>query len=332
MNYLLILVPEKTMIKGGLHHVVFLVVVIVLLNIAVNTKWLIIHEHIADNLSQNKCNGTIISLATFGSRAFKIKPTIQSLMNQTFKVDMIVLNVAIASRVGNVSKGDLYKYLTAEFGTCIQSIYTSDGFLCGGNLLIIFGYDFGPATKVLGTIQALSYLDENACIISVDDDVLYDKSLVEVLISNAPSDGALGISCESVPFGLGVARLFVPSALWWSSINGHSSWWYYFDNIVECKGWLQGFQGILYRKRFFSGFDVFYMAATMPDGCFYADDVRLSGFLWTRGVKRYVYPHFMSGELEKNYHLEKNGSDALSLIKDTMPLRQWPCVQHFGWG
>ncbi len=318
--------------KEGLYHLLFWVVMVVLLNILVFTDWLRIHTNDVANLSRNKCNGTIISLATFGSRAFKIKPTIQSLMNQTFKVDMIVLNVALASRSGNVSKRELYKYLTAEFGTCIQPLYTHDRLLCGGNLLIVFGYDFGPATKVLGTIQALSYLDENACIISVDDDVLYDKGLVEVLISNAPPDGALGISCESVPFGLGFVRLFAPSALWWSSVNGHSSWWYYFDNIVECRGWLQGFQGILYRKRFFSGFDVFYMAATMPDGCFYADDVRLSGFLWTKGVKRYVYPHFMNGVLDKNYHLEKNGSDALSLIKDTMQLRQWPCVQHFGWG
>jgi hypothetical protein len=323
---------QMNMSKEGVYHVLFWIVMVALLNILVFTDWMRISKNRVNIPDQHKCNGTIISLATFGSRTFKVKPTIQSLMNQTFKVDMIVLNTVLTSRTGNISKEDLYKYLTTEFGTCTQSIHARDGIMCDGNLLILFGPDLGPATKVLGTIQALSHLDEDACIISVDDDVIYDKSLAEVLISRAPLDGALGVSCETVPFGLDFVRLFVPSALWWSSINGQSSWWYPFNDVVECNGWLQGFQGIIYRKWFFSGDDVFSMSATMPNGCFYADDVRLSGFLWSKGIKRYVYPHFSNGSLDKNSHLEKNQSDALSLIKDTMQLKQWPCVQHFGWG
>lgn len=319
-------------------------------------------KHDISTTGSAACSSIWISLATFGTRVFKLEPTIRSLMDQSLPADMILVHVALTSRAGNVSKDEVLHFATQKFGFCSTFSHTTstttttplattpleyrnqsqpieEGMIihCGRDeqkLWFIFGQDFGPATKVLGTLQLFPASERDACIISVDDDVVYDTRLVQVLVANAPSDhGALGFSCEEIPFELELVRFFFPAItpLWWHSINMQdSSWRFPFDTVVECKGWLQGYQGILYHRSSFSD-DVFSMNATMPDGCFYADDVRLSGYLWSKGIKRYVHPHFESHGCVNCGSQEKNQSDALSLIQDTMTLRQWPCVQYFDW-
>ena len=300
-------------------------------------------KHDISTTGSAACSSIWISLATFGTRVFKLEPTIRSLMDQALPADMILVHVALTSRAGNVSKDEVLHFASQKFGFCSeyrnQSQPIEEGMIiqCGRDeqkLWFIFGQDFGPATKVLGTLQLLPASERDACIISVDDDVVYDTHLVQVLVANAPSDhGALGFSCEEIPFELELVRFFFPTITpsRWHSINRQdSSWRFPFDTVVECKGWLQGFQGILYHRSSFSD-DVFSMNATMPDGCFYADDVRLSGYLWSKGIKRYVHPHFESHGCVNCGSQAKNQSDALSLIQDTMTLRQWPCVQYFDW-
>ncbi len=304
-------------------------VLLVLFNIfEIFNQFFFLRRHFSGSFEPVKCNSTIISLATFGSRFFKIEPTINSLLSQTFKVDSIVVNIALSSRTGDISKEDVYSLVTKEFGECSQS--SINKIQCNGDLLFVFGPDLGPATKILGTLQMLPELDDNTCIVSVDDDVVYSENLVKVLVSNTPHDGVLGLSCEEIPFGLNLLRIFDPKIIWWQSIDSFDSWRLPFDNIVECKGWLHGWNGILYQKRFFAS-DVFLMDTAMPSGCFYADDVRLSGYLWTKGVKRYVYPHFSSYRCKGCGHQGKNASDSLSLITNTMQLKQLPCVEYFSW-
>ena len=290
------------------------------------------HRRINTSVFEKKeCIYTVISLSTFGTRIFKIFPTILSLIKQTIYVDLIAVNVALESRVGNVSKENVFHYISSTFGPCFMSDRRNDHIHCLDNkLLFLIGPDYGPATKVLGTIKMIPSLDADTCIVSVDDDVLYDSRMVEVLVSRAPSDGALGFSCEEIPFGLELVRLFDPSQMWWYSINTKNIIRFLYDDIVMCNGWLHGWEGILYRKSFFTD-DVFSMESNMPNGCFYSDDVRLAGFLWTKGIKRYVYPHFLTDGKDNIYHMEKNGSDALSMIDNTMRGKQWPCVQYFGW-
>lgn len=295
------------------------------------------YRHVQHFVTQN-CSSIVISLATFGSRIFKIEPTIQSLIRQTESVDFIVVNIALESRVGNVSRASLLQYLSTTFDSCVESSNLSDdGIHCFSNdtnkknrLLFLIGPDLGPATKVLGTIKRMPSLDDDTCIISVDDDVLYDEHMVKALVSRAPSDGALGFSCEEIPYELELVHFFFPSVLWWYIIDKHSVIKFIYDDVVKCNGWLHGWQGILYRKSFFSNNDIL-DSSMIPEGCFYADDVRLAGYLWTKGIKRYVFPHFLTDGKENIHHLKKNASDALSLIQNTMLIKQWPCVQHFGW-
>jgi len=202
------------------------------------------------------------------------------------------------------------------------------GFPCD-NLLITHAPDFGPATKLLGNLHQFPYMHPDTCLITVDDDTIYGPHLVRTLVSRAPYDSALGLSCEQVPWILPLVQNLIPDALWWTSISSGLSWLYPLHDTIQCDGWLHGFQGVLYRKKFFAS-DVWNMSG-MPKGCFYADDVRLSGYLWSKGIKRYVYPHYFAddGWNAPYVHLEKNASNALSLVPNTMKKRQWPCVQHF---
>lgn len=314
-------------------HEIFFLGVLVFISFVMFARW-IFHTHgVGGGVGTSTCSGVVISLATFGARMFKLEPIIRSLIDQSIKVDMIVVHVALVSRSGTIPRAVAIHYFQKTFDSCFQSSDAHHGGVqCSNNLLFLFGTDMGPATKVLGTITTFPHLDKKTCIVSVDDDVVYDKNVVSALVLNAPSDGgALGLNCEEIPSQLNFVRFFIPSALWWHTITSDNGWQFPYENIVQCKGWLQGYQGALYRRGSF-GDDVFSMAETMPDGCYYADDVRLSGYLWTKGIKRYVFPHFVRDDGCKSCgHLEKNASDALSLVQNTMSLKQWPCAQYFGW-
>ena len=331
MNKNLEMFHARSKITYFMYIALCLLVYFVFLSVFMFSNWVLLSNRRIDvgEYGIDKCNSTILSLATFGVRTFKINDTVQSLMKQTMGADLIVVHIALVSRTGNITSRAVYEYLTSTFAACAQSVYTEKEIQCGERLLFYFGLDLGPATKVLGTILRFPDMDQNTCIISVDDDVIYDKRLVQILVANAPQNGALGLSCEEIPFELDFVRIFSPSALWWHVINVDIGWKFPFDRLIECRGWLHGYRGILYRRKSFSS-EVFLMDATMPEGCFYADDVRLSGFLWTKGIKRYVFPHFIL-EGPGDGHLKKNASDALSMMYNSMQYKQWPCVQHFGW-
>ena len=277
------------------------------------------------------CSSIVVSLATFGVRTFNIKEVLLSLMRQTVTPDMIVVHVSLQSRTENISKHELYSFFDHNFGPCKQLL--SGWIQCRNGLVVITGVDYGPATKVLGTLL-LPDLDGDSCIVSVDDDMIYDPNMVKTLSVRAPVDGSLGFSCEEVSWALNLVHTFHPGIMFWRVTSGASSWQYPFDDVLECKGWLHGYQGIIYRRKFFDS-DVFDMQQSMPRGCFYHDDVRLAGYLWRRGIKRYVYPHFVHGGVvgwggsEPFYHMEKNASNALSRISNTMAKYQWPCIEYF---
>ena len=281
-------------------------------------------------IQSSPCSSIVVSMATFGVRTFNIRNPLLSLLSQTVVPDAIVVHLSLQSQTIQQVRSFFDRY----FGVCVQSSRVPNGIQCDNGLLVVIGEDYGPATKVLGTLS-LPFMDGDACIVSVDDDTIYDPYMVETLTSRAPDTGALGFGCEEVLWGLHLIRGSVyPNAVWWRMITGWSSWMYPFQEIVECNGWLLGYQGIVYRHKFFDA-DVFNMKESMHSGCFYADDVRLAGYLWSKGIKRYVYPHFVHGGIwginakSRLYHMEKNTSNALSSVPNSMIDRQWPCVQYF---
>jgi hypothetical protein len=280
----------------------------------------------------SNCHGVILSLATFGARVFKLEPVLTSLMHQKRQADLIIVHITLNSRTQNVSAFDVYRYITHFFGPCVWNGTGLGGLWCEskrvGRLWVLPGPDYGPASKVLGTLRALPDLHDDSCIISVDDDVVYSPWLVSELLLRANSAGPVGFSCEEVPAILAMSRVFFPTTVWWDVINENSFWRFPFDDMVRCKGWMHGYLGILYRKKFFAH-DVF-STNGLPSGCFFHDDVRLAGYLAGRGIARFVIPHRVIPR-PGSQHMEKNPVDALSMIENTMLTKQLPCVHAFQW-
>lgn len=108
-----------------------------------------------------QCDKIIVSLTTIPSRVGFLHQTINSLRAQTIQPDSIELNIP-----------DVYKK---------RSLGSMDFSLLPNDISIIRCEDFGPATKLLPTLQR--YSGKNVCIIYCDDDRIYDKGLIERLLT-----------------------------------------------------------------------------------------------------------------------------------------------------
>lgn len=106
----------------------------------------------------------VISFTTSPSRIIKIKPMIESIINQTLKPDLIILNIP------EVFPRTNERYIIPDFvenNVIINSIEK----------------DLGPATKVIPTISYLrknNYEEKNTYIIYLDDDIRYNEHMVSV--------------------------------------------------------------------------------------------------------------------------------------------------------
>lgn len=144
--------------------------------------------------------------------------------------------------------------------------------------------DYGPATKLIGAL--LIEKDPKTIIITVDDDITYDKSLIHTLSSHMPLNAALCPACQSRSLLSHTGpKLMIHDASW------HRWLWRY--NGKQCPGWLVGWAGVAYRVGYFEN-DVFNMS--MPTGCFYNDDVWLSGYLRKKGIGLIVMPGIKGGK------------------------------------
>lgn len=110
----------------------------------------------------SKTDKVIISFTTIPKRINKIKPMINSLLDQTVKVDGIYLNIP-----ENIN-GEKYK-IPKEFNN-ILNIFTS-------------GKDYGKSTKFIPTM--LREDNSNTIIILLDDDYIYGKDFIETIVEES---------------------------------------------------------------------------------------------------------------------------------------------------
>ena len=105
----------------------------------------------------------IVSFTTSPSRIKKIKPMLDSILNQTKKPDLIILNLP---KIFHRTKET---YIIPEFVS--KSVFVN-----------IIDIDYGPATKIVPAIKYLNdenYDKEETRIIYVDDDVRYPDKMIE---------------------------------------------------------------------------------------------------------------------------------------------------------
>ena len=115
----------------------------------------------------------IVTLTTIPSRLKNVNNVIISLLKQTIKPDEIVLSLPMKSlREPNIN-----------YEISIQQ----KRFFDENNITILrLVYDYGPATKLLGILERELKSEINTetepLIITVDDDKIYDKNTVMVLV------------------------------------------------------------------------------------------------------------------------------------------------------
>ena len=172
---------------------------------------------------------------------------------------------------------------------------------------------YGPATKVLGAL--LLERDPQTVVITVDDDISYDLSLLHVLSTHIPSHAALCPACQT-------RSLLSPDTGAKGMIHD-GSWhrWFWNHNAKPCPGWLVGWAGVAYRVGYF-GSDVFNLT-TMPSTCFLNDDVWLSGYLRRRGIGLLVMPGIRGGRQFRHPTL------SLSVRPDYESEDMDPCIRFW---
>ena len=107
-----------------------------------------------------------VSLTSIPSRIDNIQETIFSIKNQTIKPIKIFLNLPFKFR-----RFPEYKFTD-------EQIYKLNKF----NLKISRCEDYGPATKLMGSISEIK--KNYDCVILIDDDHIYHKNAFEILIEN----------------------------------------------------------------------------------------------------------------------------------------------------
>lgn len=131
----------------------------------------------------------IVSLTTIPSRLEKGLTTksIQSILEQTSKPDLIILNIPEVSR-----KGDPYNKRMAEYVASLDESIK----------LHWVPEDYGPITKLMGTLEYIeeNTIDRNSKIILIDDDCIYNKDMIAILLreQSQTNTDAIGFASRDI--------------------------------------------------------------------------------------------------------------------------------------
>jgi hypothetical protein len=117
-------------------------------------------------------NKVVISLTTTPDKIKKLKPILNSLLDQTVKVDQIALNIP---------KDKEYN-IPQEYNDILNVFYC--------------GQDYGCATKFIPTI--LREDSENTIILILDDKYIYGKDYIETMIEHYNKDNCSIISKHGI--------------------------------------------------------------------------------------------------------------------------------------
>lgn len=272
----------------------------------------------------------VVSLTSFGERIMVtgmfainsviIQPYDRFIISIPLKARSVPMNVTCAEfgdcieveQQYDTTEGNIVRFLEGNLGVFVACGYHTYENANHSILLQFLGVDYGPATKLIGAL--LVETDPRTVIVTVDDDIAYDPHVIDVLSSYIPMDGALCTACRTLDPVVNMApKVMIHDGSW------HR--WLWRGNTKRCPGWLVGWAAVAYRVGYF-GADVFNVS--MPAGCFYNDDVWLSGYLKRRGVGLYVMPGIRGG---KNY---RHPTLSLSVRLNTERNDMDPCIQFWG--
>ena len=197
-----------------------------------------------------------MSFTTTPRRLSLIMPMVSSIAYQTRKPDRFVLWLPLKYEKEN-SEYDLTDSIKKQL-------------LGFGVEIVRCEKDYGPATKLIPMLK--SETDSDTLIVTVDDDVFYEKHILEMFEKASvrysfAALGLVGLIKKQFVHGEELPRLNM-------EVIG-----------VEVLG---GYRGVAYRRGLFDNSIFTDMEAMLVDGLFVADDHLISWNLMRRGIPRIV--------------------------------------------
>jgi len=223
--------------------------------------------------SKETQNKIVVSFSTIPSRVEFIPNVVKEINKQSLKPDVIYACVPYYS-----------KRLEKEYEL-------PDFEYMGDNVRIIRCEDFGPATKLLGCVPYED--DPDTIIITIDDDQTYHKDVFKTLTGYGEEYPDSVFSFHAFSKELTPARCPI------------------FKNIKSPKSfYIEGFGGVLYRRRFISPEMYSYFQHNLSRDCFVSDDLVISTWLEIEGIPRKKLCDILNvrgtkSEIDKNDALNK---------------------------
>lgn len=226
------------------------------------------------------------SMTTLPSRLFVCLKVIKSLLNQTFPLDAIYLNLPYIT-----SKGKTY-HITPELESLVKQY---------PKIIINRCIDEGPITKLLPTLEYER--DPTTRIITWDDDVLVSSDTVNVLVNKTKQYPQSALSFS----GWCVGNMPFPYQI----VIGNSE-------DVECD-WIQGVHAIIYPREILDADNIRKFRQAQPPDIrrllFLNDDHWISGYLESINVKKFSIG-FLAKEYFTDLFTEAHISDSISNRKE----------------
>lgn len=196
----------------------------------------------------------VVTLTTIPARASRLRRTLRSLIDQSEPADRIVLCLPRTARGSTTPYPDP---ATLDLPPGIEVLPCTDE---------------GPATKLLPTLRA----EPDACLVVVDDDVVYPRDFLASLLAAHRADPAAAFGLRGVCLAPGVPFPTLHHVLC-SALQAPGA----VDILFGTWGYLLPPSALDERVHEFTGY---------PEAVRWVDDVWISGHLALRGIPRIVVP------------------------------------------
>jgi hypothetical protein len=249
---------------------------------------------------------TVVSLSTFSQRVFQMRRTLVSIFEQSQFPDRVIItiprkfrklgptttvgwrDISVAPTHYNETEEAMVAWFSDYVG--VPAVYhvnanvhrTSYVYDIGVLTVQFLDDDWGPGTKLVGALLLETHPD--TVIVTLDDDVVYNRDTVQWLSTHMKKNIALAFGCEmwnadgSNTFLSGTGLNFDP-VLYVKVLLGPR----------VCDGWLMGWSGVAYHVSSF-GPNIWTVAQSLSAECFNNDDIWLSAYMKLQGITKVLAP------------------------------------------
>ena len=274
---------------------------------------------------------TVVSISSFSQRVFHLKGCLDSVFAQSQLPDRIIISIPKKFRSTektacwffdndcyhdvnqrhNESEEDIIAWFSDYVGAPYEDANKTSNVYEIGTLTVQFlEEDWGPATKLIGALLLEAHPE--TVVITLDDDVVYHRDTVKYLATHVQENTVLSFGCE----------MWNAANIEFIAFGGMADIVTYSSTPRVCRGWVLGWIGVAYHVSFF-GIDILTVLKSLPRGCFYNDDIWLSGYLSRRGVQKVYVPN----ELVPQKHT-RDATFSLSTIVDSHINYKHSCARY----